>query len=196
MISFWTEIGGSNGGGGKGPAKDLYGGQAQNENELFAQDQVKWIDFQPKRSSVWITTCTFSALYKTYWDFKKLTVSVWLEGLRGSPLVVVALPCVGEGSFRDVGRCFYQLFDKHLRSHRLLAVRMDRRRCDRIHYNSDLRSFDIFFMRQRYRKIICRGTLFESAFNLVEFVGEDSFWPFFRFLEFMFFMAKKLPLTE
>ena len=62
MISFRTETGGSNGGGGKGPAKDLYGGQAQNENELFAQDQVKWIDFQPKRCSVWITTCTFSAL--------------------------------------------------------------------------------------------------------------------------------------
>ena len=54
MISFRTETGGSNGGGGKGPAKDLYGGQAQNENELFAQDQVKWIDFQPKRSSVCI----------------------------------------------------------------------------------------------------------------------------------------------
>ena len=28
------------GNGGKGQTKDLYGGQAQNENELFAQDQA------------------------------------------------------------------------------------------------------------------------------------------------------------
>ena len=30
--------------GGTGQTKDLYGGQAQNENELFAQDQVSSFD--------------------------------------------------------------------------------------------------------------------------------------------------------
>ena len=34
------EAGGGSDANGKGQTKDLYGGQAQNENELFAQDQV------------------------------------------------------------------------------------------------------------------------------------------------------------
>ena len=62
------EAGGGGDANGKSQTKDLYGGQAQNENELFAQDQVNG-----QLSKVMVNVLTFVLKLRVIFLARKVT---------------------------------------------------------------------------------------------------------------------------
>ena len=98
------------GGGGGGGGGDLFGGQVQSANELFADDQVRQIRIEIPQ----IFRSTVHALAA-------------VAGLPRAAVVAVALPGVGARALRHVGRRLHLLPHQHLRRHRLPPQRVDRR---------------------------------------------------------------------